>query len=211
MRSAAETLAYYRQRDDEPEEDQVVFLYDVTWEDYARLGAIKGDHGPRMTYCEGVLEIMSPSQRHEELKSAAGRLVDAYCLDAGIEFTPVGAWTIRKKPEQRGVEPDECYLLGASLQKRTVRRPDLAIEVFWTSGRIDKLDVYRKLGVREVWLWQRGVLEPYGLRGQEYEKLAGSKLLPGLDLALVAEHMAIRPVSAAIRQFRAVLAERAVK
>jgi len=46
---------------------------------------------PRLTYLDGALEIMSPSRTHETLKSLIGRLVEAYCLEAGIRFMPVGA------------------------------------------------------------------------------------------------------------------------
>lgn len=43
--------------------------------------------------------------------------------------------------------PPRRALLGSE----DAERPHLAIEVVWTSGGLDKLDVYRKLGVREVW------------------------------------------------------------
>jgi hypothetical protein len=39
--------------------------------------------------------------------------------------------------------------------------PDVAIEVIWTRGGLDKLDVYRGLGVPEVWTWQEGRLRFY--------------------------------------------------
>ena len=58
-------------------------------------------------------------------------------------FTAVGSWTLKSKKHKRGAEPDECYIFG----KKKTNRPDLAIEVEWSSGGIDKLDVYRKLGV----------------------------------------------------------------
>jgi hypothetical protein len=31
--------------------------------------------------------------------------------------------------------------------------------VIWTSGGIDKLEVYRRLRVREVWIWKSGRIE----------------------------------------------------
>ncbi len=39
--------------------------------------------------------------------------------------------------------------------------PDLAIEVIWTSGGIDKLESYRGLGVGEVWFWREGRMEVF--------------------------------------------------
>ncbi|MEG4506483.1 Uma2 family endonuclease [Microcoleus sp. F6_B4] len=35
--------------------------------------------------------------------------------------------------------------------------PDLAIEVVFTSGGIDKLQLYKRLGIPEVWFWEDGV------------------------------------------------------
>jgi Uma2 family endonuclease len=31
--------------------------------------------------------------------------------------------------------------------------PDLVVEKQWLAGEIDQLELYRRLGVREVWLW----------------------------------------------------------
>jgi Uma2 family endonuclease len=189
-------------RDDRPTEDHIVHMSGVTWEDYERLLAIRGDKSaPRLTYLEGTLEIMSPSRDHETIKSLIGCLVEVYCLERGIRFTPVGSWTLKERHEERGAEPDECYVFGAGAEDR----PHLAIEVVWTSGRMDKLEVYRKLGVREVWYWRRGELRPYGLRGEQYEAIEKSEILPGLDLAVLAEHIDRPTAYDAITDFRAVL------
>jgi hypothetical protein len=57
----------------------------------------------------------------------------AYALDRGIDLSPYGSWTLKGAPQQGGVEPDECYIVGADQSRE---RPDLAIEVVWTSGGI---------------------------------------------------------------------------
>jgi Uma2 family endonuclease len=58
--------------------------------------------------------------------------------------------TFRKPAKERGLEPDECYVL------QTLRDvPDIAIEVAYRHGVIDKLHVYAGLGVKEVWLWEQ--------------------------------------------------------
>jgi Uma2 family endonuclease len=200
--------AALERRNDEPTEDHVVFLDGVSWSDYERLLAMRGDRSaPRITYLEGTVEIMSPSRSHETIKSLIARLVEAYCYDAEIPFMPVGSWTLKKKSSRRGAEPDECYLLGTGHERS--ERPDLAIEVVWTSGRIDKLDVYRKLGVKEVWFWRKGRIVPYRLRGERYVALKRSVALPKLDLELIADHLHHPTVNDAIRAFRAARARAA--
>ena len=62
--------APFHDHDDTPEGDHIVVLHDVTWEDYERVLEIRGEHSaPRLSYLEGELEIMSPGQDHEFIKS----------------------------------------------------------------------------------------------------------------------------------------------
>jgi hypothetical protein len=47
------------------EQDQFVVLHGVEWKTYCALRELLDGPGVRMTYSKGVLEIMSPSRRHE--------------------------------------------------------------------------------------------------------------------------------------------------
>ena len=192
------------ERAKEPREDHYVHLHDVTWADYLRLLEIRGERSvPRLTYVEGTLEIMSPSLTHEEIKSYIGCLVEAWCLERGVEFTPYGQWTLKNKRDERGAEADECYIFGSEPKRK--RRPDLVIEVIWTSGGIDKLNVYRKLGVREVWFWEKGRIQVFVRRGVSYEAVDASEALPGIDLEQLVQFLDRPTASAAIRDYRATL------
>ena len=192
-------------RDDRPSEDHIVRIDGAMWDDYERLLELRGDRAaPRITYLKGTLEIMTPSRDHEGIKSLIGRLVEAYCLHAGIRFMPYGSWTIQERKEERGAEPDECYVFGGE----DADRPHLAIEVVWTSGRLDKLEVYRTLGIEEVWYWRKGRIQPYALRGDRYQPIERSGLLPGLDLDLLVQFLDRPTAYDAIREFRAALASK---
>ena len=194
--------AQYRQRDDRPVDDHIVQLHDVSWDDYERLLAMRGDHSaPRISYLEGEVEIMSPSQTHEGIKSNIGCLVETYCLERDIPFSTYGSWTLKSKERQRGAEPDECWVFGDT----RAERPHLAIEVVWTSGRIDKLDIYRQLGVAEVWYWRQGRIQPYCLRGERYVPVTASEVLPGLDLDLLTSFLDQPSTYEAIRGYREAL------
>ena len=133
------------------------------------------------------------------LKSMIGRLVEAYADERGIDLCSHGSWTVKERGVERGAEADECYVLGT----HEPDRPDLAIEVVWTSGGLDKLDAYRGLLVREVWFWTDGQLTVHELQGDGYVARAGSLLLPGLDLAEVARFATRTDQSQALREFRA--------
>jgi Uma2 family endonuclease len=194
--------AQYRERDDSPAEDHIVCLHDISWDDYERLLDMRGDHSaPRISYLEGEVEIMSPSQTHEAIKSTIGSLVETYCLERDIPFSTYGSWTLKARDRSRGAEPDECWIFGEA----PADRPHLAVEVLWTSGRIDKLDIYRKLGVAEVWYWRQGCIQPYCLRGERYVPVAASEVLPGLDLDLLTTFLDSPTTYDAIRGYRQAL------
>jgi len=185
------------------EADNIVLMRGVGWADYQRLLAMRGEHSvPRLTYLEGALELMSPSQMHESIKSMLGRLVEAWCVEHKIEITPYGSWTLESKETLRGVEPDECYVLGDNPDATIC---DLAIEVIWTSGNIDKLAVYHKLGVQEVWVWKEGSMQIYAHTSAGYEKRSTSDLLVGIDLAVLLEFIDSRPMTRAVREYRATM------
>ena len=160
--------------------DQRVFLRDVTWKDLEIVLAIRGERGaPRITYLKGDLELMSPSRSHEGIKTTLARMLEAWATERGLVLEGFGSWTMRNAPRERAAEPDECYILGGQLKEV----PDLAIEVIWTSGGLDKLEVYRGLGVGEVWIWQKGAIQVFVLRGGIYEQVPSSLLLPAVALA----------------------------
>ncbi|HET7539459.1 MAG TPA: Uma2 family endonuclease [Polyangiaceae bacterium] len=192
--------------DDTPVDDQIVVLRGATWGDYQRVLEMRGEvSSPRVAYLEGALEIMTPSRAHEGLKFKIGRLLEVWCLENAIEFSGYGSWTLEGGERDRGVEPDECYVFG---DVREPTRPDLAIEVVWTSGGIDKLEIYRKLGVREVWFWRRGQLTADLLRGDAFVEASESAVLSGIDLGELASFLDRPTASLAIREYRAALLAR---
>ncbi|HSR50786.1 MAG TPA: Uma2 family endonuclease [Acidobacteriota bacterium] len=165
-----------------PTADQRVVSYGVSWSQYESQLELRGERSvPRISYLEGALELMTPSKDHERLKSYIGRLVEAYALEKGIDLSPYGSWTLEQAPKQAGLEPDECYLIGD--QDRDT--PDLAIEVHWTSGGIDKLEIYRRLAVREVWVWKDSLIEVQVLQVGRYQRREKSMVFPELNLAFV--------------------------
>jgi Uma2 family endonuclease len=172
----------------------------LRWDDYERLLDLRGDtSAPRFTYLRGTLEIMSPSKEHEVIKSLIARLLESWCVERGIELMPYGSWTLKDRQEERGAEPDECYVFGAEPRDR----PHLAIEVEWTRGGMNKLDVYSRLGVDEVWIWRKGVIHVFVRQGDSYQELARSPTLPDLDLTLLASFLDRPTLTQAVRDFRA--------
>ena len=94
--------------------------------------------------------------------------------------------------------------------------PDLAIEVVITSGGLNRLEVYHRLRVPEVWFWQHDRFSLYHLREETpaafiptfgYEALSQSERLPHLEMERFAEYVLHpRPLTAA-KTFRQHLQE----
>ncbi len=182
-----------------PTADQRLVTYGVPWSHYETQLALRGEAPvPRISYLEGAMELLSPSKDHERIKSYIGRLVEAYALERGVDLSPYGAWTLKSPPKQGGLEPDECYLVGD--QSKEI--PDLAIEVVWTSGGIDKLEIYRRLGIGEVWFWRESRIEVHVLRQQDYERTDRSGLFPDLDLELLCSFLDRPTALQAVKAFR---------
>lgn len=190
---------------DDPEERRTIS--NVSWTQYeALLADLEDISHYRVSYLAGVLEILSPSRRHEVGKTQIGTFLEIYFLETDTEYFPVGSTTLRKKEQQAGTEPDESYCIGTDKEF-----PDLAIEVIITSGGINRLELYRRLGVREVWFWQNNQFSMYYLREEEpvqfaqtfgYEAINHSEVLPDLDMNLLAACLRNPNPLAAAKEFR---------
>jgi Uma2 family endonuclease len=181
--------------------DHRVVLSGIDWWQFEAFLAIRGDRaGVRVTYLEGELEIMSSSRTHETLKKLISRLLEAYADETGLVFEGYGSLTMRNPPKQLGIEPDECYAVGAAKES-----PDMAVEVIWTHGGLDKLDVYRGLGVREVWIWKQNELKAYELRGSGYVEISQSVVIPGLAPSFIGGFLDCGTQTEALRKMRAAL------
>ena len=173
--------------------DQHVCLHSVSWQDYERVLAIRGERTvPRITYLRGELELMSPSSRHEIVASAIRGLLYLWAVERNVPLLPFGSTTWKDQAAQRGAEADASYVLGDTPKEQ----PDLAIEVIVSSGGIRKLEIYRGLGVPEVWFWRRGRFTIHVLGDERYDVAAQSRLLPEVDIDLLARLVERHPIRA---------------
>lgn len=187
------------------EPERRFLLEGVPWWTYVGLRDALDHSGLRMTYLEGRLELMSPSDTHEEEKSLIARFIEAWAEEKDIDLRGFGSTTFRREAARRGLEPDECYTLGPK-EKNAV--PQIAIEVVVSNPLLDKLAVYAGLGVAEVWVWHSPTrsLVVHRLAAAGYLPVERSAILPAIDLALLASF--VRPGeshTALVKAYRAAL------
>jgi Uma2 family endonuclease len=189
--------------------DQVVYLSNVSWADYERIDALRDESSvPRLNYVDGMLELLSPGTPHASDKKKLARIFEAYLEHLGIPAEGVGSWTVKNKKKKLSAEADECYVLTAAPVGPSVKAPDLVIEVVYSSGTLDKLEVWRRLGAKEVWFWQRGELAVFVRKGDGFGPAQRSVLVPALDLELIVRCMHEKTQTAAVRVLRATLAKK---
>ncbi len=183
----------------EPEERMTVG--GLSWQQYLALDKALGDDrpGPRLCYLEGQLEIMTTSIEHERLVEWLGAFIEIYFEHRDIRFTTRGSATMQQAMKQAAAQPDKAWCLG-----REKKFPDLVLEIALTSGGVEKLEVYRRFAVAEVWIWRRGKLVFYGLRedGSGYEPFSQSQLLPGFKRPLAERCIRMEDALEARRTFR---------
>ena len=94
---------------------------------------------------------------------------------------------------------------ATSLESHAIQSVAKAIEVSWTSGGLDKLEVYRLSNVPEVWIRKDANMQMFGLVGERYEPLQQSQFVPGLKLEQLLPFIEVMPMTRAVREYRAAL------
>ncbi|NEP39264.1 MAG: Uma2 family endonuclease [Okeania sp. SIO2H7] len=176
--------------------DRSLILYGISWRQLETLEAAFAEVTPvKFFYLDGTLEIMTTSPEHEDAKKTIAYLIETYMREKNIRFYRKGGPTLGSEEKKGRKEPDESYNLQT--KKAT---PDLVIEVIFTSGGIDKLEFYKRIGVPEIWFWEDGTINIYHLR-EEYEKVNRSILLPNLDLQMLIKYINYYDQYDAVKEF----------
>ncbi len=182
-------------------------LRGVRYRDYVALRDYPGNDHLRMTYHNGILEIMSPSYMHEWPSRQFGFLFSVLCEELDLEVQSAGSTTFRKgEPEGNkghGKEPDECFYFANAMRivgntELILDRdppPDLWIEIDNRATSAGKLPLYAALGVPEVWRYRvrsnRLWFGKLSADSSMYEPIERSLSLPMLTPALVLEALAL--------------------
>jgi Uma2 family endonuclease len=187
-----------------PHPETRVVLSNISWATFEAMVAEKESCGTRFVYDRGILEIMAPSAEHEWYHRLLGRLVEAFTMERNIAVRTTGATTLKAQLAERGLEPDESYYIASESAVRgcldlDLERdppPDLAIEVEISRSAMNKLAIYRDLGVSEVWFYDGESLRMCVLQPDKtYKTRTRSSQLPQLRKNIVEGFLARRQES----------------
>jgi Uma2 family endonuclease len=181
------------------EGDQCVTLRGLDWKGYLTMLRLRGERPvPRMVYLDGELLLVSPSYIHERLAERLGMLVMVIVEELEIPCKMAGSTTFRRKAKRGGVEGDKTFYLASTgrilgksrINLRTDPPPDLAIEAVHTHDASAAIEVYRRLGVPEVWACDGDELLIYERQANgRYTRLESGAAFPFLKAAEIFERV----------------------
>jgi Uma2 family endonuclease len=167
----------------------------VSYEQFVAITDAWGERsGLRVSFDGSRLEIMTTSRLHERWKKTLGDLIRLLTLELDISMESGGQTTFRNQFVERGLEPDDCFwiqnfesILGVDDWVAEVHQPpDLAVEIVVTQGVVDRKEIYSKLGVQELWVFDGGNLVALQLQADgAYQETERSIAFPFLDVSLL--------------------------
>lgn len=168
------------------------YVFDgLSWEQYETLLATLGERRLRHTFKDGRLEVVTPSYGHESSKTILGGFVAILCRALQIPRKDAGSTTMKKEEWNRGLEPDECFFIGEKSVAAMHGKdefdadrdppPDLVVEIDVTASSDDRIEMYRRMGVAEVWRDKNEVVTFLGLtKDGRYQHIKRSRQFPFL-------------------------------
>jgi len=175
--------------------NSTLLLHEVSWAEYEDLLALLPDNPRfRLSYDQGILEIMTLSYRHERLKSLFAHLLAVLAEELNLNLVGAGSTTFRLAGAARGTEPDDCYYIHQTeriagrdiIDLATDPPPELVVEVDISHPSLDKFPIYASLRVPEIWRYDGNTLQFFCLIGERYTQTLESGLFPLLPAEALA-------------------------
>ncbi|HEY9702726.1 MAG TPA: Uma2 family endonuclease [Allocoleopsis sp.] len=178
--------------------EQRVLIHNINWQLFeSLLDAMGNNNSSRISYDKGTLEFMSPLWFHENVNRLIDRLIIVLLEEMELEYNLAGSLTLKRADMVVGKEPDSCYYIQNAAKIRGKINidlsidppPDLAIEIDISRSSLNQLEIYGKLGVGEVWIYDGNNMRFYHLENQQYINSERSLTFPILYGKKVIEYL----------------------
>ncbi|NBD33977.1 MAG: Uma2 family endonuclease [Cyanobacteria bacterium] len=150
-------------------------IENISWSELEQILEELGEaRSRRISYSDGILEIMTPLAEHEDDKALISDFVRIILEELGQEYRNLGSITLKREDMGQAVEPDECFYIQNEASVRGKKRidlntmppPDLVIEIDITNRT--RFNHYERLGVLELWRYDGSSLEINILQSGKY-------------------------------------------
>ena len=148
--------------------DQCVELREIDWKGYLTMLRLRGERSvPKIVYLDGRVWLVSPSSVHERIKRRLGNFVSTLLLELDLPYEEMSQTTFRRRGRRGGVEGDQTFYIAnvervrgkKKLDLRADPPPDLVIEAVYSHDATAAIEVWRRLGVPEVWVCDESELQ----------------------------------------------------
>lgn len=178
--------------------DERFVIRGVPWGVYQSIVQALGDNRVRTAFDGMNLEFMSPSPTHELYAEMLGNLLVALAVDRRLRMRSGGSMRFQRQELERGLEPDKCYWIQsesavrgkADIDLAVDSPPDLAIEIEMSRSALNRMSIYSRLGVPEVWRFDGEALRVHLLQTDgTYSESSASLCLPRLPVQIMARYL----------------------
>jgi Uma2 family endonuclease len=194
--------------------EERLLLRDIRWDFYLAFCEELGERPVRLSFSQGMLEIMITKAPHEFFKTMLAKLVEIIIIERNIPVRSGGSMTFQRHDLEKGFEPDECWWITSEAEVRGKQEfdfakdppPDLAIEVEMSHSLVDRIGIFAAIGVTELWRFNGRKLQFCMLREDgKYHDLNASHAFPFLkpaDLERFLQPDDLTDETTRVRQFR---------
>ena len=162
--------------------DQILILTDTNWEYYEKLDAPEYN-SYLISFLKGEITIVSPGRNHEIIADMIRDIITGYCRKFNIRYYTFNSTRLKEEGKE-GKEPDVAYAFNVDKDK-----PDLAVEVNFSSGSLNDLTKYQYLKIKEVWIWQNQAIKFYLLQENKYVEIDESVTLKGIKSSILINYI----------------------
>ncbi|MEL6383187.1 MAG: Uma2 family endonuclease [Cyanobacteria bacterium J06626_18] len=158
----------------------------VDWAGYQTIRSVlSNNRAAHLAYYNGILEIMVPSEAHENSSGLIGQFIEILTEELNLNIKTMGSTTLERLEAEAGAEPDQGYYIqnepkvrGKKVDLKVDPPPDLVVEVDITHTDINKNALYAELKIPEFWRYNGEVLRIYQLENDQYKEVENSPTFP---------------------------------
>ena len=175
-----------------------MLLRGVSWGTYERLLDEHNESaGPRFTYDDGNLEIMTLSIEHEDPNRTLASLVEFILCEWDVDFLSAGSNTFKSASLKKGFEPDTSFYIEQVERIRGKKRldlavdppPELVIEIEVTEPLLPRLPIFAAMRVPEIWVSESDTVRILRLDRGRYREVKRSAALSPLSAEIITDFL----------------------
>jgi Uma2 family endonuclease len=167
----------------------------VDWPFYEVVGQQLAERRVFGTYYKGTLEVATVSFVHARIREVLSHLIWILAEETDTPIISAGMTTLKRPDLDEGIEPDLSDYTAHHAQiggKQEIDLaldppPDLAVEVEITNRLAERRNIYREIGVPEIWLYGQAGLKVLCRGESDYELVERSPTFPQISLRELTE------------------------